>query len=155
MKYTEEVLRSAAAEASSIRHVIRIATGNDKPSGGTANHVAALLKKYNIDTSHFTGPGWRKGNRYPEETGDLTRHFKRLDAGSPRIKGTALARAMVSIGVPYECAISGTKTWMGQAVTLQVDHIDGDWYNNERDNLRFLCPNCHTQTSTWGKKRRL
>ena len=32
---------------------------------------------------------------------------------------------------------------------LQVDHIDGNYLNNLKDNLRFLCPNCHSQTSTW------
>ncbi|MCA1799704.1 MAG: HNH endonuclease [Actinobacteria bacterium] len=40
--------------------------------------------------------------------------------------------------------------WNGKPLTLQLDHIDGDRNNNELDNLRLLCPNCHTQTDTWG-----
>lgn len=155
MKYTEEVLRKAAAEAVSIRHVIRLATGNSKPSGGTQNHVGALLKKYGIDTSHFTGQGHRKGRTFPAESKDPEHYFRVLEPGSPRIKGPALARAMVKVGIPYECAISGTTEWLGKPITLQVDHVDGDWYNNLRDNLRFLCPNCHSQTSTWGRTKRL
>ena len=35
---------------------------------------------------------------------------------------------------------------MGRPLTLAVDHVDGDFSNNEPDNVRFLCPNCHSQT---------
>ena len=37
---------------------------------------------------------------------------------------------------------------------LEVDHIDGDSQNNSFDNLRLLCPNCHSQTATFGSKNR-
>lgn len=37
-------------------------------------------------------------------------------------------------------------------MTMDIDHIDGDHRNNKPENLRLLCPNCHRQTSTWGKK---
>lgn len=42
--------------------------------------------------------------------------------------------------------------WMGEPLTLQVDHIDGNSDNNNPENLRLLCPNCHTQTPTHGSK---
>lgn len=45
--------------------------------------------------------------------------------------------------------------WNGELLTLDMDHINGDRANNHPDNLRFLCPNCHTQTATWGKKKRI
>ena len=38
----------------------------------------------------------------------------------------------------------------GKALTLQIDHIDGNSDNNMPENLRLLCPNCHTQTETYG-----
>lgn len=50
----------------------------------------------------------------------------------------------------YECSICGISEWNGKEITLQVDHIDGDNQNNTFENLRFVCPNCHTQTETWG-----
>lgn len=46
----------------------------------------------------------------------------------------------------------GNDTWMGKRLSLQVDHIDGDRDNNYPFNLRLMCPNCHTQTPTWGVK---
>jgi 5-methylcytosine-specific restriction endonuclease McrA len=40
--------------------------------------------------------------------------------------------------------------WQGRNLALQLDHIDGNSRNNQRENLRALCPNCHSQTITWG-----
>lgn len=42
--------------------------------------------------------------------------------------------------------------WENKPLTLQVDHIDGDSDNNLPSNLRLLCPNCHSQTDTFGSK---
>ena len=43
--------------------------------------------------------------------------------------------------------------WIGNRIVLQIDHIDGDRLNNHLDNLRFLCPNCHSQTETYGSPK--
>lgn len=44
-------------------------------------------------------------------------------------------------------------SWNGKDLKLQIDHIDGNRKNNVLDNLRLLCPNCHSQTETWGKRK--
>lgn len=51
-----------------------------------------------------------------------------------------------------ECGLDNT--WNGKVLSLQLDHIDGNSDNNAVDNLRILCPNCHTQTETFGSKQR-
>jgi len=53
------------------------------------------------------------------------------------------------------CSECGQQPWWnGKPLVLQLDHKDGDKKNNQLDNLRILCPHCHTQTPTWGRKIR-
>lgn len=49
----------------------------------------------------------------------------------------------------YICQQCGISDWQNKPITLQLDHIDGDSYNNNIDNLRLLCRNCHSKTETW------
>ena len=49
----------------------------------------------------------------------------------------------------YECNECHLSDWNGKHVVLELDHIDGDRLNYVRDNLRLLCPNCHSQTDTF------
>ena len=68
-----------------------------------------------------------------------------------------LRRALCEIGVPEQCALCGTgPEWIGKPMTLEIDHVNGDWSDNQRENLRLLCPNCHAITDTWcrGGRRR-
>lgn len=53
-----------------------------------------------------------------------------------------------------KCSLCGLgDSWNGKALTLQLDHIDGDNLNNEISNLRIICPNCHTQTPTYCRNK--
>lgn len=51
-----------------------------------------------------------------------------------------------------QCECCSITEWNGKPLTFQIDHIDGNILNNELENLKILCPNCHTQTKTWGIK---
>ena len=55
----------------------------------------------------------------------------------------------------YKCSKCGIIDWNGQKLSLQLDHINGVSNDNRMENLRFLCPNCHSQTKTWGNKNNL
>ena len=51
--------------------------------------------------------------------------------------------------LPYECAECGITEWHGKELSLHLDHINGDSSDHRIQNLRFLCPNCHSQTDTY------
>lgn len=48
-----------------------------------------------------------------------------------------------------ECNKCHLGKWLGEPITLELEHKDGNRQNNERSNLECLCPNCHSQTDTW------
>lgn len=52
-------------------------------------------------------------------------------------------------GRKYACEVCGISEWQGQAITLEIDHVNGDHSDNRLENLRYLCPNCHSQTPTF------
>lgn len=54
----------------------------------------------------------------------------------------------------YKCECCGISEWQSKPITLELDHIDGNSENNHENNLRLLCPNCHTQTDTYGAKNK-
>ena len=56
--------------------------------------------------------------------------------------------------LPYKCDICGVTEWNGKTLSLELDHINGKNNDNRLENLRFLCPNCHSQTSTYGSKNK-
>ena len=54
----------------------------------------------------------------------------------------------------YKCACCGISEWMGKPISLQLDHINGKNNDHRIENLRFLCPNCHSQTETYAGKNK-
>jgi hypothetical protein len=53
----------------------------------------------------------------------------------------------------HKCEVCNNTKWNGKSITLELEHIDGDKLNNVKDNLKLLCPNCHSQTSTWRRRK--
>lgn len=49
----------------------------------------------------------------------------------------------------HRCEECKNTHWLGSSIVLELDHIDGNRFNNTRENLRLLCPNCHSLTPTW------
>jgi 5-methylcytosine-specific restriction endonuclease McrA len=50
--------------------------------------------------------------------------------------------------------VCGFSRWQGKPISLHVDHVDGNPYDHSLSNLRLICPNCHTQTPTYGGRNR-
>lgn len=52
----------------------------------------------------------------------------------------------------HQCECCGLTKWMGRTITLELEHIDGNNRNNNKENLKLPCPNCHSYTDTWRGK---
>lgn len=63
-----------------------------------------------------------------------------------------IKKILLHLGVEYKCQHCGIEEWYGNKISLELDHIDGNNLNNSIDNLRLLCPNCHSITPTWRGK---
>lgn len=78
-----------------------------------------------------------------------------LDGKHPGFPTFHLAKRLVKEGVKeYKCEGCGIVEWRGRPITLQLDHVDGNPANHLLENLRLMCPNCHSQTPTYGHKKR-
>ena len=53
-----------------------------------------------------------------------------------------------------KCIECGIDSWLGFNIQLELDHIDGNSADNTEQNLRCLCPNCHSQTPTYKAKNK-
>ncbi|WP_189966274.1 HNH endonuclease signature motif containing protein [Streptomyces violascens] len=157
-RWTREALEPVVAVSSSVCEVLR-RLGIDVV-GGHHTNISRRIKAYGIDTSHF-GPPPRtermRNNRLRRTPEDILREDRAAHA--QRTPNALLKRALLELGTRERCALCGNEaTWQGHPLPLEVDHIDGDWRNNRAENLRLLCPNCHSTTDTYrgrGKGRRV
>lgn len=80
--------------------------------------------------------GWAKGKIFAE-------------FGSPGRGQPKAFKALLINERGHQCESCLLTEWKQLPITLELEHVDGDRNNNSRDNLKLLCPNCHSQTDTW------
>ncbi len=141
MRWTLAMLKKAARESTSVRQVIsRLGL---IPAGGNYQQVKKYLEKHQIDTSHFTGQGWSKGKKrpfIPKRTLDAIL-VNDSDYQSYKLKNR-LYREGIKQPQCEECGWAKHST--DGRIPLELDHTNGNSRDNRIQNLRILCPNCHS-----------
>jgi len=109
-----------------------------KPRGGNYKTLQGAIARLKLDTTHWKGQAACLGQ------------FQ--DWSEYRCPSAVRHRVVIEDG--YQCKQCHISTWNDKPVSLELDHIDGDNSNHSRDNLRLLCPNCHSQTPTFRNRKR-
>lgn len=117
------------------------------PHGSNSKTVKDRCTRLGLSVEHFSLSDARARNNKQLDQSLLTNNST---AHRSSIRKIVLQDNLL----PYKCNRCGITEWQGEELTLQLDHIDGDITNNQLSNLRFLCPNCHSLTPTFGRKRR-
>lgn len=136
-------LKSAVKESVSIAQVI--IKLKLVPAGGNYYTINKFIKLNNIDISHFKGQSWSNCKNIGPK-----RDIEDYLSNKYTISSSKLRNRLVREGFfDDKCYKCNHSEWLGQKISLELEHIDGNHFNNNLENLTILCPNCHSQTKTY------
>ena len=120
-------------------------------TGSGSTHIRNRIDALGIDRSHFTGN---------KQFGSKNGSFGKIPLEQIMVQYSTyslhwLKQRIIKENIILYVCICGLKgLWMDKKLSLQLDHINGDRTDNRKENLRFLCPNCHSQTSNFGSRNK-
>lgn len=144
-QWTDDELRTAVASSFGYAETVRKL--GLVPAGGNYVQVQRRIRELDLDVSHFRGRGWNVEGKYIRPIARPLEDV--LVAGRPT-GSHKLKRRLIRAGLkPQACELCG---WAARApdgrIPLELDHINGDSSDNRLENLRVLCPNCHSLQPT-------
>lgn len=155
-KYTRELLEPIVKRSRSFAQVIREL--DLVYTGGTYGHIKRIVLFHGIGTDHFFGRGNNRGDWHcggPDRK--TAKEILILKGRTSRpTSASQLKRALLEIGRPYRCEVCKLGSeWNGKSLSLQIDHRNGRRWDSRPSNVRFICPNCHSQTENFGGKNKI
>ena len=146
-KLSDEQFVELLKKSSTISEVLFKLGYTTKGNSWGYSQIKRRMTDLNLDYSIFKGKSYlanKKSDKISEQ--DILRE-------NCKHQRTVLRRYVIKNNlIPYKCAICGCTEWQGKTLSLELDHINGINNDNRLENLRFLCPNCHSQTSTYGSR---
>lgn len=139
--WSDETMRAACRGARSVRTVMAaLGLDPDRKLGRAA--VEDHMRAIGVEPRHLDGQAWSRGRSGPRRGRPLE---EVLIVGPPALSTHNLKGRLLREGLlAYECAICGIADWRDEPLSLHLDHVNGDRCDNRIDNLRLLCPNCHS-----------
>lgn len=152
-KYSKEEFTEAWLSSISIAQVAKKLGCNATGGGYVTLKLAA--KELGLDSNHMTGQGWNIGWRSNPARERIIPLSVILVRDSTYTTIHYLKRRLLLEGfLEYKCYLCGLIEWNGKSITLQLDHINGARLDHRVENLRLLCPNCHSQTETFAGRNK-
>lgn len=147
-KWTDEDLRQAVAKNISVAGVIRDL--GLIPAGGNYATINTKIQELRIDRSHFKAQAHNKGKKFGPK-----RPLEDYLSNRFPIQSWSLKNRLLREGIfEHKCYSCGLDKWLDKMIPLELEHIDGNHFNNAKENLTLLCPNCHALTSTYRGKNK-
>lgn len=150
--WTDDQLIAAVKASKSVRAVL-IALGL-VPAGGNYVQVKLAIERLELDDSHFTGVGWNVGLKFnpnPEQPLDM------ILVENGTMQSHSLKKRLFKSGIKQPaCELCGwSEVSIDGRIPVELDHINGNRRDNRLENLRILCPNCHSlQITHRGKNKK-
>jgi Zn finger protein HypA/HybF involved in hydrogenase expression len=152
-KHSKEELEAIVKESFSKAECLRKL--NLRPAGANYKWLDKMIKKFDLNISHFTGKGWSFG----KQLGISNRSkplCEILVENSDYSNSNALKKRLLKEGKKeYKCEKCLNATWNELPIPLELEHSNGINTDNRIENLKLLCPNCHAQTPHYRGKNKL